>query len=115
MGVLKLETRGSKFTKFQEIKLQELPSQVPMGHIPRSLSVYCKGELTRLASPGDVVTVDGIFLPQKVNDGHGAKGRKAGLMSTLFLDAQNLSVHKKSFDDESNQNKENMTEEEFLC
>ena len=113
MGVLKLETRGSKFTKFQELKLQELPSQVPMGHIPRSLSVYCKGELTRLANPGDVVTVDGIFLPQKVNDGHGAKGRKAGLMSTLFLDAQNLSVHKKSFD-ETSHNKEGMTEEDLL-
>ncbi|VEU44017.1 unnamed protein product [Pseudo-nitzschia multistriata] len=99
VGVLKLETRGSKFTKFQELKLQELPSQVPMGHIPRSLSVYCRGELTRLASPGDVVTLDGIFLPQKVNDGHGAAGRRAGLMSTLYVDAQNLSVHKKSFDD----------------
>lgn len=113
MGVLKLETRGSKFTKFQELKMQELPSQVPMGHIPRSLSVYCRGELTRLATPGDVVTVDGIFLPQKVNDGHGARGRKAGLMSTLFLDAQNLSVHKKSFDDAS-QNRDGMSEEEVL-
>ncbi len=112
VGVLKLETRGSKFTKFQELKLQELPSQVPMGHIPRSLSVYCKGELTRLANPGDVVTVDGIFLPQKVNDGHGSKGRKAGLMSTLFLDAQNLSVHKKSFD-ETAQNAESMSEEDL--
>jgi len=113
MGVLKLETRGSKFTKFQELKLQELPSQVPMGHIPRSLSVYCRGELTRLATPGDVVTVDGIFLPQKVNDGHGARGRKAGLMSTLFLDAQNLSVHKKSFDDASH-NRDGMSEEDLL-
>ncbi len=112
LGVLKLETRGSKFTTFQDLKLQELPSQVPMGHIPRSLSVYCKGELTRLANPGDVVTVDGIFLPQKVNDGHGAKGRKAGLMSTLFLDAQNLSVHKKSFD-ETAQNTEGMSEEDL--
>ena len=113
MGVLKLETRGSKFTKFQELKLQELPSQVPMGHIPRSLSVYCRGELTRLANPGDIVTVDGIFLPQKVNDGHGARGRKAGLMSTLFLDAQNLSVHKKSFDD-SSQNRDGMSEDDIL-
>eukprot|EP00536_Pseudo-nitzschia_multiseries_P011635 jgi/Psemu1/243980/estExt_Genewise1.C_4070009 len=96
LGVLKLETRGSKFTKFQELKLQELPSQVPMGHVPRSLGVYCRGELTRMAAPGDVVTLDGIFLPQKVNDGHGAAGRRAGLMSTLFVDAQHLSVHKQS-------------------
>jgi len=114
LGVLKLETRGSKFTKFQELKLQELPSQVPMGNIPRSLSVYCRGELTRLASPGDVVTVDGIFLPQKVNDGHGAAGRKAGLMSTLFVDAQNLSVHKKSFDDAAANSSDGMTEEQLL-
>ena len=114
LGVLKLETRGSKFTKFQELKLQELPSQVPMGNIPRSLSVYCRGELTRLASPGDVVTVDGIFLPQKVNDGYGAAGRKAGLMSTLFVDAQNLSVHKKSFDDAAANGGDGMTEEQLL-
>ncbi|KAL3921569.1 MAG: hypothetical protein SGILL_002682, partial [Bacillariaceae sp.] len=101
MGILQLETRGSKFTKFQELKLQELPSQVPMGHVPRSLSVICRGELTRLANPGDVTTVDGIFLPQKVNDGHGARGRKAGLMTTLFLDAQNIMVHKKSYEESS--------------
>lgn len=101
MGILQLETRGSKFTKFQELKLQELPSQVPMGHVPRSLSVFCRGELTRLANPGDVTTVDGIFLPQKVNDGHGARGRMAGLMTTLFLDAQNIMVHKKSYEDTS--------------
>ena len=113
MGVLKLETRGSRFTKFQELKLQELPSQVPMGHIPRSLSVLCRGELTRLAMPGDVVTIDGIFLPQKVNDGHGARGSKASLMSTLFLDAQSLSVDKKSFDDNT-QNRDSMPEEELL-
>lgn len=109
MGILQLQTKDSKFTKFQEIKLQELPSQVPMGHIPRSLSVYCRGELTRKANPGDVLTVDGIFLPQKVNDGQGFRGRRAGLMSTLYVDAQNAVVQKKSYD-ESGSN--GMTEEE---
>jgi len=107
---LKLETRGSKFTKFQELKLQELPSQVPMGHVPRSLSVFCRGELTRLANPGDVVTVDGIFLPQKVNDGYGVRGRKAGLMTTIYLDAQNTVVHKKSYEESSL--RDSLTEEE---
>lgn len=98
MGILQLQTKASKFTKFQELKLQELPHQVPMGHIPRSLSVYCRGELTRHATPGDDITIDGIFLPQKVNDGHGFRGRRAGLMSTLYVDAQNIIVHKKSYD-----------------
>eukprot|EP01031_Cornospumella_fuschlensis_P045566 gene45566-55771_t len=35
-GKLTLQTRGSKFVKFQELKLQELPDQLPMGHVPRS-------------------------------------------------------------------------------
>ncbi|CAJ1936702.1 unnamed protein product [Cylindrotheca closterium] len=98
-NTLHLQTRGSKFTKFQELKLQELPSQVPMGHVPRSLSVYCRGELTRLANPGDVITVDGVFLPQKVTEGGYRSSRNAGLMATLFLEAQHLELHKKSFDE----------------
>lgn len=96
---LQLQTRGSKFVKFQELKLQELPSQVPMGHIPRSLSVYCRGELTRLANPGDVITVDGVFLPQRLGGESGYRAMKAGLMATLFLEAQHIHVHKKTFDE----------------
>jgi DNA replication licensing factor MCM7 len=98
MDTLHLQTRGSKFVKFQELKLQELPSQVPMGHIPRSMSVHCRGELTRLASPGDVVTIDGVFLPQRIAES-GYRAMKAGLISTTYLDAQNIIVHKKSFDE----------------
>ncbi|GAX25061.1 DNA replication licensing factor MCM7 [Fistulifera solaris] len=74
---LHLQTRGSKFVKYQELKLQELPQQVPMGHVPRSMSVYCHGELTRLAQPGNVVTMDGIFLPQRIAES-GYRALKAG-------------------------------------
>jgi DNA replicative helicase MCM subunit Mcm2 (Cdc46/Mcm family) len=95
---LRLQTRGSKFVKFQELKLQELPNQVPMGHIPRSMSVYCRGELTRMANPGDIATVDGIFLPQRVAES-GFRAIKAGLMTTIFLEAQHLVVHKRSYDE----------------
>ena len=95
---LQLQTRGSKFVKFQELKVQELPSQVPMGHVPRSLSVYCRGELTRQAHPGDVLTVDGVFLPQRVAES-GYRAMKAGLMATLFVEAQHLQIHKKSLDE----------------
>lgn len=98
MSSLHLQTRGSKFVKFQELKLQELPNQVPMGHIPRSMSVHCRGELTRLAAPGDVVTIDGIFLPQRVAES-GYRAMKAGLISMTYLEAQNIIVHKKSFDE----------------
>ena len=98
-NTLQLQTRGSKFTKFQELKLQELPSQVPMGHVPRSLTVHCRGELTRQAAPGDVVTMDGIFLPQRLAES-GFKALKAGLVSTTYLHAQHMQVHKKSYDDD---------------
>jgi DNA replication licensing factor MCM7 len=43
-----------------------------MGHIPRSLGVYytaTHGELTCMASPDDVITVDDVFLPQRVAEG----------------------------------------------
>lgn len=94
---LHLQTRGSKFVKFQEVKLQELPGQVPMGHVPRSMSVHCRGELTRMACPGDVVTIDGIFLPSRVAEG-GYRAMKAGLVAMSYLEAQNIIVHKKSYD-----------------
>ncbi|KAI2492196.1 Chromosome maintenance protein [Fragilaria crotonensis] len=48
MESLHLQTRGSKFVKFQELKLQELPNQVPMGHIPRSMSVHCREDSIKL-------------------------------------------------------------------
>jgi DNA replication licensing factor MCM7 len=98
VGTLHLQTRGSKFIKFQELKIQELPSQVPMGHVPRSMSVYCRGELTRQVNPGDMVTIDGIFLPQKLAES-GYKALKAGLISTTYLEAQHVLVHKKSLDE----------------
>ncbi|KAL7536153.1 LOW QUALITY PROTEIN: hypothetical protein ACHAWF_011224 [Thalassiosira exigua] len=98
---LHLQTRGSKFVKFQELKLQELPGQVPMGHVPRSMGVYCRGELTRTACPGDVVTIDGVFLPQRTAES-GYRAMKAGLVATTFLEAQNIIVHKKSYDESGN-------------
>jgi DNA replication licensing factor MCM7 len=107
---LHLQTRGSKFVKFQELKLQELPSQVPMGHVPRSMSVYCRGELTRLCSPGDVVTVDGVFLPQRLAES-GYRAMVAGLISTTYLEAQNIVVHKKSYDESL---QDSLSEEESI-
>jgi DNA replication licensing factor MCM7 len=41
-GKLQVQTRGSRFVKYQELRLQELPDQVPVGHIPRSLTVHCR-------------------------------------------------------------------------
>lgn len=36
---------------------------MPVGNIPRSITVLVEGENTRIAQPGDHVSVTGIFLP----------------------------------------------------
>lgn len=97
-----LQTRGSKFVKFQELKLQEIPSQVPIGHIPRCMPVHVHGNLTRSAMPGDVVTIDGIFLPSRAVGGY--RSTRAGLSATTYLEASRITVHKKSYDERSSDN-----------
>jgi DNA replication licensing factor MCM7 len=43
-----MQTKGSRFVKSQEIRIQELPDQVPVGHIPRSLTVNCRYERNKI-------------------------------------------------------------------
>ena len=95
-GRLQLQARGSKFRKFQELKIQELPGQVPMGHVPRTMSVHCHGELTRVAKPGDMVTLAGIFMPVRFS---GLKALRAGLIADTYLVAQDIHRHKKNYDE----------------
>lgn len=83
-GRLYLQTRGSKFVKFQELKIQEHSDQVPIGHIPRSLTILCRGEVTRQAQPGDHVIVTGIFLPLVRT---GFRQMVSGLLSETYLEA----------------------------
>ncbi|XP_058828306.1 DNA replication licensing factor Mcm7 [Topomyia yanbarensis] len=94
-GRLYLQTRGSKFMKFQELKIQEHSDQVPVGHIPRSLTVMCRGETTRLAQPGDHVVISGIFLPIQRS---GFKAMVSGLLSETFLEAHRIACLNKSDD-----------------
>lgn len=114
---LYLQTRGSKFCKFQELKVQELSSQVPTGHVPRSMSVHCHGELTRQASPGEVIIVDGIFLPIKSSENSGGyQGLKSGLVTTTYLEACNIVKQKKSYDvmEEENPSKQRILRQQVL-
>lgn len=83
-GRLYLQTRGSKFVKFQEIKIQEHSDQVPIGHIPRSLTIMCRGEVTRQAQPGDHVVITGVFLPLMRS---GFRQMVSGLLSETYLEA----------------------------
>ncbi|ESN91580.1 hypothetical protein HELRODRAFT_96289 [Helobdella robusta] len=96
-GRLFLQTRGSKFTKFQEIKIQEHSDQVPVGNIPRGMTVFCRGEVTRMCQPGDHVSITGIFLPLLKT---GFKQIVQGLLSETYLEAHRITKMNKTEDDE---------------
>lgn len=95
-GQLFPSTRASKFLPFQEIKIQEMADQVPVGHIPRALTVHCHGGLTRQINPGDVVDIAGIFLPTPYT---GFRAIRAGLLTDTYLEAQHITQHKKAYQD----------------
>ncbi|XP_036267235.2 DNA replication licensing factor MCM7 isoform X3 [Pipistrellus kuhlii] len=96
-GRLYLQTRGSKFIKFQEMKMQEHSDQVPVGNIPRSITVLVEGENTRIAQPGDHISVTGIFLPILRS---GFRQVVQGLLSETYLEAHRIVKMSKSEDDE---------------
>jgi DNA replication licensing factor MCM7 len=93
---LLMQSRGSKFCKFQELKIQELPGQVPTGHIPRMMTVHLLGELTRTAAPGDEIELSGIFLPTPYT---GYKAMKAGLTADTYLEATSVRRIKQRYQD----------------
>uniref|UniRef100_A0A7S0NHS0 DNA replication licensing factor MCM7 n=3 Tax=Micromonas pusilla TaxID=38833 RepID=A0A7S0NHS0_MICPS len=95
-GELFLETRASKFIKFQEVKVQERSEDVPVGHIPRSLTVQVKGGLTRTMRPGDVVDITGIFLPKPST---GFKARQTGLVADTYIEAMAVKHQKTGYSD----------------
>ncbi|AET37423.1 DNA replication licensing factor MCM7 Ecym_1173 [Eremothecium cymbalariae DBVPG len=93
-GQLFMSTRASKFSAFQECKIQEMSHQVPIGHIPRTLTIHVTGPLVRSMVPGDVVDVTGIYLPSPYT---GFKALKAGLLTETYLRTQYVHQHKKKF------------------
>ncbi|PWY74589.1 MCM-domain-containing protein [Aspergillus sclerotioniger CBS 115572] len=95
-GQLFLSTRASKFVPFQEVKIQEMADQVPVGHIPRTMTIHCHGSLTRELNPGDVVDIAGIFLPTPYT---GFRAIRAGLLTDTYMEAQHITQHKKSYND----------------
>ncbi|XP_035267725.1 DNA replication licensing factor MCM7 [Anguilla rostrata] len=115
-GRLYLQTRGSKFIRFQELRIQEHSDQVPVGNIPRSMTIYARGENTRLAQPGDHVSVSGVFLPLLRT---GFRQAVQGLLSETYLEAHCITLMNKTEDDElgaeelSEEELRQITEEDF--
>ncbi|KAF9535247.1 minichromosome maintenance protein mcm7p [Crepidotus variabilis] len=93
-GTLHMQTRACRFSPFQELKIQELPDQVPVGHIPRSMTVHVNGSLTRMMNPGDVVHLGGLFLPIPYT---GFQAIRAGLLTDTYLEAHHIYQLKKQY------------------
>ena len=68
--------------------------QVPVGHIPRSMTIHVHGSLTRQMSPGDVVHLGGIFLPIPYT---GFQAVRAGLLTDTYLEAHHIHQLKKQY------------------
>ncbi|KAF1743099.1 hypothetical protein MXB_3414 [Myxobolus squamalis] len=49
----------------QMIKLQELPNSTPTGEMPRHLQLYCDRQLVECVTPGNKITVIGIYSIKK--------------------------------------------------
>ncbi|KAI8927057.1 MCM2/3/5 family-domain-containing protein [Entophlyctis helioformis] len=93
-GALHMQTRACKFLKFQEVRLQELTEQVPIGHIPRSMSVYLTEEQTRCVSPGQIAYISGILMPIPFT---GFRAMRAGLITDTYLEAHHIEQLKKQY------------------
>ena len=95
-GQLFQSSRASKFQPFQEVKIQEMAEQVPIGQIPRTLTVLCYGSTVRQVNPGDVVDISGIFLPTPYT---GFKAMRAGLLTDTYVEAHHILQHKKAYNE----------------
>ncbi|KAI8325238.1 MCM-domain-containing protein [Martensiomyces pterosporus] len=94
-GKLHKQTRGSRFLRFQEVKLQEMTDQVPMGDIPRTLTIHCYEGTVRKLNPGDVAHITGVFLPQPYT---GFRALRAGLLADTLLETHYIRPLKRRYD-----------------
>ncbi|EDR12754.1 uncharacterized protein LACBIDRAFT_188723 [Laccaria bicolor S238N-H82] len=57
-----LQIDTSKFTDWQKVRIQENPSEIPTGSMPRSLDVILRSEMVERAKAGDKCTFTGAFV-----------------------------------------------------
>jgi len=96
-GKLRQNNRTSKFGKYQEMKVQEMSTHVPVGGVPRSMKVILNGDLTRTVLPGDALSLTGVFTPAQMP---WFRARSAGTMQDMYLDAHCVKKHKSGYNEE---------------
>lgn len=87
------QSSSSKFISYQELKIQETSDQLIEGSIPRTFHVQLLGELVKTASPGDVVEIQGILLPDKRNH----MRHKADVIFDAYIEAHKIVREKKKY------------------
>jgi DNA replication licensing factor MCM7 len=90
-GKLYNQQRQSKFVSFQEIKVQEPSHHVPVGHVPRSLTILAVGQSVKQCSPGDSVTINGIYLPSSIQN---TIMQKSKLIHDTYIESFEIIKHK---------------------
>ncbi len=57
-----LETSMSEFVDWQKLRVQELSHEIPPGSMPRSMDVFCRGEMVERCKAGDTVILTGSWV-----------------------------------------------------
>ncbi|KAG5495610.1 hypothetical protein GH5_03275 [Leishmania sp. Ghana 2012 LV757] len=96
VGRLLPQNKASRFVKYQELRVQELPEDVPRGAIPRTIRVVCEGEQTRIAAPGQVVRITGTYCPDP-STGQGHEAFRASTMVKTLYKAIHVELEKRSY------------------
>jgi len=91
---LVLQIKSSKFVAYQEMKIQEPSTQVPIGHVPRTMKITARNDITRQCSAGDIVTITGVYMPQTVFSLRGT-----GLTQDTYLEAYQIIKEKANYKD----------------
>ena len=96
VGRLLPQHRASKFVKYQELRVQELPGDVPKGAIPRTMRVVCEGEQTRVATAGQTVRIVGAYVPDP-GTGAGNEAFRASTMVKTMFKTIHVELDKRSY------------------
>ncbi|MDV3243790.1 MAG: minichromosome maintenance protein MCM [Nitrososphaerales archaeon] len=56
-----LDRKNSLFIDFQIVRIQELPEELPPGHLPQFFDVNLEGDIVNTARPGDRVVLTGVL------------------------------------------------------
>lgn len=96
-GKLRPHLRTSKFVKFQEMRVQEVSDQVPVGGVPRAITVHLSGDLARSVLPGDAITLTGVFTPYHL-PWFQVRTRNA-MIQEMYIDGHHIVKHKNGYND----------------